>query len=188
MAVLPKNETPIEILFVDDNQTIVEVRFQRPENHIEGFIVHMDNPEDEDYVQLMKWTNLEDLQRKHEAANKQKRDWQQKVENHNVLQEEINDLRHKLDNKESWISKNKGNAGGRIKTVYKDQDIMEVLTKTVSKEDLFAMKIQIFEQEKVRGSQDKVAKSKIRKAQSTLEVLAAAAPMLLGETQEENSE
>lgn len=191
MAVLNKSMTPYSIRFIDDDMTTIEVTVEQedsPGNYM-GFIVRTEDPSDEDYLQLLKWKSLEDMQKDHESNRKQRLEWDEKIQNYNLLQEEINDLRQKLENKTNWISKNKGSSGGRVKTVYKDQDIIEVLNKQMSKEELFAMKIQIFEQEKVRGSQDKVAKSKIRKAQSALEILAAAAPMLLAEeTQEENSE
>lgn len=190
MSVLPKDEVPFDINFLDSEQTIVEVRYSRPNNCLEGFMIRMDDPSDEDYVRLFsEFTTLEELQRRAEAKRKADALAQERISDFASLHEQINDLKQKLENKTNWISKNKGSSGGRVKTVYKDQDIIEVLNKQMSKEDLFAMKIQIFEQEKVRGSQDKVAKSKIRKAQSALEILAAAAPMLLAEeTQEENSE
>ena len=191
MTVLNESMTPYSIRFIDDDMTTIEVTVEQEESpgNYTGFIVRTDDPTDEDYLQLLKWKSLEDMQRDHERNRKERMEWAEKVNNFNVLHAEIDDLRQKLENKTNWINKNKGSSGSRVKTVYKDQDIMEVLNKQMSKEDLFAMKIQIFEQDKVRGSQDKVAKSKIRKAQSALEILAAAAPMLLAEeTQEENSE
>ena len=197
MSLLPKDETPFDYHFVDDNQTIVEVRYQRPENHLEGFIIRMDDPTNDDYIRLMEITSLEELQRLHEENKKAKKLYQEQVMNHEMLHDEINRLRQLLTDagtsKDNWKKKAltvKGGAGrtSRERVVYKDQDIMEVLTKELSREDLFALKISIFEQPKVRGSQDKEVKSKIRKAKSTLEVLAAAAPLLLAEDQEENSE
>ena len=197
MSLLPKDETPFDYHFVDDNQTIVEVRYQRPENHLEGFIIRMDDPTNDDYIRLMEITSLEELQRLHEENKKAKKLYQEQVMNHESLHDEINRLRQLLTDagtsKENWKKKAltvKGGAGrtSRERVVYKDQDIMEVLTKELNREDLFALKISIFEQPKVRGSQDKEVKSKIRKAKSTLEVLAAAAPLLLAEDQEENSE
>ena len=197
MSLLPKDETPFDYHFVDDNQTIVEVRYQRPENHLEGFIIRMDDPTNDDYIRLMEITSLEELQRLHEENKKAKKLYQEQVMNHENLHDEINRLRQLLTDagtsKDNWKKKAltvKGGAGrtSRERVVYKDQDIMEVLTKELNREDLFALKISIFEQPKVRGSQDKEVKSKIRKAKSTLEVLAAAAPLLLAEDQEENSE
>jgi hypothetical protein len=197
MSLLPKDETPFDYHFVDDNQTIVEVRYQRPENHLEGFIIRMDDPTNDDYIRLMEITSLEELQRLHEENKKAKKLYQEQVMNHEMLHDEINRLRQLLTDagtsKDNWKKKAltvKGGAGrtSRERVVYKDQDIMEVLTKELNREDLFALKISIFEQPKVRGSQDKEVKSKIRKAKSTLEVLAAAAPLLLAEDQEENSE
>jgi len=197
MSLLPKDETPFDYHFVDDNQTIVEVRYQRPKNHLEGFIIRMDDPTNDDYIRLMEITSLEELQRLHEENKKAKKLYQEQVMNHEMLHDEINRLRQLLTDagtsKDNWKKKAltvKGGAGrtSRERVVYKDQDIMEVLTKELSREDLFALKISIFEQPKVRGSQDKEVKSKIRKAKSTLEVLAAAAPLLLAEDQEENSE
>jgi len=197
MSLLPKDETPFDYHFVDENQTIVEVRYQRPENHLEGFIIRMDDPTSDDYIRLMEITSLEELQRLHEENKKAKKLYQEQVMNHELLHDEINRLRQLLTDagtsKENWKKKAltvKDGAGrtSRERVVYKDQDIMEVLTKELNREDLFALKISIFEQPKVRGSQDKEVKSKIRKAKSTLEVLAAAAPLLLAEDQEENSE
>ena len=197
MSLLPKDETPFDYHFVDDNQTIVEVRYQRPQNHLEGFIIRMDDPTNDDYIRLMEITSLEELQRLHEENKKAKKLYQEQVMNHEMLHDEINRLRQLLTDagtsKDNWKKKAltvKGGAGrtSRERVVYKDQDIMEVLTKELNREDLFALKISIFEQPKVRGSQDKEVKSKIRKAKSTLEVLAAAAPLLLAEDQEENSE
>ena len=203
MAVLPKDETPFDYHFLDEQQTIVEVRYQRPNNHLEGFIIRMDDPTDEDYIKLMEMTSLEELQRNADATRAHRKKVAEQLADFTSLHDEINRLKgllinadnkidQRLREKEDWKKKALTVKGGartsRERVVYKDQDIMEVLNKELNREDLFALKISIFEQPKVRGSQDKEVKSKIRKAKSTLEVLAAAAPLLLAEDQEENSE
>lgn len=197
MSVLPKDETPFDVNFLDDAQTLIEVRYSRPNNSLEGFLVRMDDPTDEDYIKVFEeFTSLEELQRKAEASRKAKIEAEERLNDFVSLNEEILRLRQLLTDagtsKENWKKKALTIKGGartsRERVVYKDQDIMEVLEKELSREDLFALKISIFEQPKVRGSQDKEVKSKIRKAKSTLEVLAAAAPLLLAEDQEENSE
>lgn len=198
MSVLPKDEVPFDINFLDSEQTVVEVRYSRPNNCLEGFMIRMDDPSDEDYVRLFsEFTTLEELQRKAEVKRKADALAEERIADFTSLHEEINRLKQIIEDNDNWKStadnwKKKaltvkgGERVSREKVVYKDQDIVEVLKKNLNKEQLFAMKISLFEDPKIRNSSDKEAKSKIRKATSALEVLASAAPLLLAPDPEED--
>lgn len=159
----------IEALFIDEAATAVRISHYNKDVGEEGRELIQDvvqvDPESPMFQDLMKLTTLEEIDEDTIEHTKNRiNEWQQFEAFQKSLSEEPT-IQPPIEIDESdWRLDN----------------ILDTLTTDFTKEDLFALKLQVFESDVVKNSKDRETRSLIRKAKTPLDVLVHYQQMLEG--------
>lgn len=152
----------IEAIFIDEEATSVRITFQNDEKETVQEVCTVD-PSIPMFQDLMKLTTLEEIDEDTiEHTKNRVEEWKQfeafKENFHAAPQPiiQIDDADWNLDN------------------------LLDTITTNFTKEDLFTLKLKVFESETVKNSKDREMRSLIRKAITPLEVLVHYNTMLEG--------
>ena len=154
----------IEAIFIDEEATGIRITFQNDEGTTLQEVCTVD-PSIPMYQDLMKLTNLEEIDEDTIEHTKNRiEEWKQFEafkENFNAPPQpliQIDDSAWNLDS------------------------LLDTITTSFTKEDLFTLKLKVFESDTVKNSKDRDMRSRIRKASTPLEVLSHYYTMLNSES------
>lgn len=159
----------IEALFIDEAATAVRIAHYNqdlghPDRELIQDVVQVD-PESPMFQDLMKLTTLEEIDEDTIEHTKNRiNEWKQFEAFQNSLTEEPSiEVPIEVDESDWRLDK-----------------LLDTVTTNFTKEDLFALKLQVFESDVVKNSKDRETRSLIRKAKTPLEVLVHYQQMLEG--------
>ena len=157
----------IEALFIDEAATAVRIAHYNqdlghPDRELIQDVVQVD-PESPMFQDLMKLTTLEEIDEDTiEHTKNSINEWKQfEAFQKSMTEEPSIEVPIEVDESDWRLDK-----------------LLDTVTTNFTKEDLFALKLQVFETEVVKNSKDRETRSLIRKAKTPLEVLSHYQQML----------
>jgi hypothetical protein len=148
-------ESYVTASFIDNERNNIEVLLKRDNpDEVTPYIIEVDE-DSSDYQDLLKLVSIEDL---HEITHEKK-----KAEGHEFKALALEyakasglvEKENQLEKRKSWPA--------IVNTVFDNSD--------ESEEDLFALKLALFEVEKIRSSKNAAVKTQLRKSKTKFEVL-----------------
>ncbi len=141
----------IEAHFINNERTTIEAIWIGPDGEYTSYI--QVNPDDISYKQLLEKISLDDLH---------KQSWEHHKKQRIVYENAI---------KQIYLSENPD--GGPPDKADKWDRFFKTLNEDVSEEDLFKIKLDLFEHDKIKASKNRKQKADLRKAETFKEVVMA---------------